>query len=82
VLQDEIEEYSTATGRPIRTMGRVTGHSGNEIVQWTNASGSVLVVAASPGPGKAPVFGVLRGSQFRPIPGAPMPSEFAVTLAF
>jgi hypothetical protein len=82
VFQEEIEEYSAATGRLIRTMGRRTAHSVNEMLEWTNASGNVLVVAAPPGPGKKPVFGVLTGSHFRPIPGAPTPIESVVILAF
>jgi hypothetical protein len=82
VLEQEIEEYSAATGRPIRTLDRATGQVPYvyETLQWTNSSGTALVVSASPGPGKVPVFGVLSGGRFHPIPGAPAPS--LQTLAF
>jgi hypothetical protein len=84
VFQEEIEEYSAATGRPIRTVDRRTGHVPyvSETLEWTNSSGSVLVVALSPGRGKAPVFGLLSGSLFRSIPDAPTPDELSLALAF
>jgi hypothetical protein len=82
VLEQEIEEYSAATGRPIRTLDRATGQVPYvyETVEWTNSSGTALVVSASPGPGKVPVFGVLSGGRFHPIPRAPAAS--LQTLAF
>jgi hypothetical protein len=42
-------------------------------VEWTNPSGSILVVAAPATRGRSTrsVFGVLSGDRFTPIPGAP-----------
>lgn len=72
------EEFSAATGRLIRTLHAVEGANVNSL-EWTNSSGSVLVVVAPPKTGGKTVLGVLSGRRFVAIPGAP---QQALTLAF
>jgi hypothetical protein len=80
-------EFSAATGKVVKVLGRwpIRGlYPGQtQDVLWTNSSGSTLIVLAhKPGvPTKDPhsvnsagygiEFGVLRGNQFTPLPGAP-----------
>jgi hypothetical protein len=80
-------EFSAATGKVVKVLGRwpIPGlYPGQtQDVLWTNRSGSTLIVLAhKPGvPTKDPhspnsagygiEFGVLRGNQFTPLPGAP-----------
>jgi hypothetical protein len=76
----KIEEFSAATGRPIRALWPV--HSGGkeyplwlpgDAVMWTNASGSIVVLQATLTNGPPShwrlAMGVLSGNHFRPIPG-------------
>jgi len=86
-------EFSTATGSAVKALGRwpIPGlYPGQtQDVLWANASGSTLIVLAHvPGtPTKDPhainsagyriEFGVLRGNQFTPLPGAPAPGPGA-----
>jgi hypothetical protein len=80
-------EFSASTGKVVRVLGRwpIPGMYPGQIqdVLWTNSSGSTLIVIAHvPGvPTKDPhssnnagyqiEFGVQRGNQFIPLPGAP-----------
>jgi hypothetical protein len=80
-------EFSARTGKVVKVLGRwpIPGlYPGQtQDVLWTNSSGSTLIVLAhKPGvPTKDPhssnsagygiEFGVLRGNQFTPLPGAP-----------
>jgi hypothetical protein len=82
LILGEFEEFSAATGRAVRTFLRVASPVGTFPLVWSNPSGSVLVVGAPAGRGQSPVFGVLSGYGFTPIPGAPPVTESAVTLAF
>jgi hypothetical protein len=82
-------EFSASTGKVARVLGRwpIPGlYPGQtQDVLWTDSSGSTLIVLAhKPGaPAKDPQstnsagyqieFGVQRGSQFTPLPGAPRP---------
>jgi hypothetical protein len=82
-------EFSAATGRAVKALGRwpIRGLYPGQIqdVLWTNSSGSTLIVLAHlPGPpvkdpqstnsaGYQIEFGVQRGNQFIPLPGAPRP---------
>jgi hypothetical protein len=68
----EIEEFSTATGKPVRVLHRGGG------VEWTSPSGSVLVLWASLKINGTPVLGVLAGNRFTRIPGAPPVSSLLV----
>jgi hypothetical protein len=86
-------EFSAATGNPVKVVSRwpIPGlYPGQtQDVLWTNSSGSTLIVLAhKPGvPEKDPhsvnsagygiEFGVLRGNQFTPLPGAPSPGPGA-----
>jgi hypothetical protein len=82
-MRYEIEEFSARTGRPIRTLYRVTGRNPgvSETLEWTNWSGSV-VVAGAPYRGRAGVLGVVSGDQFRAIPRGPRVYEDDITVAF
>jgi hypothetical protein len=84
VSRYEIGEFSATTGKLLRTLYPVSGQLPRveETLEWTNASGSVLVVAAPPGPGKPAVFGILSRAGLRHIPGAPAHDEDIATLAF
>ena len=73
----KIEEFSAATGRPIRALW--PAHSGapnwlpGDEVMWTNACGSIVVLQATltsgpPSKWSRPMA-VLSGNRFRPIPG-------------
>jgi hypothetical protein len=53
-----------------------------EALEWTNPSGSVLVVAAPAKGHRNPVLGVLAGDRFIPIPGAPPVRQIAPFIAF
>ena len=82
-------EFSASTGKVVKVLGRwpIPGlYPGQtQDVLWTNSSASTLIVLAHvPGtPTKDPrsinsagysiEFGVLRGNQFTPLPGAPNP---------
>jgi len=82
-------EFSTATGKAVKVLGRwpIPGLYPGQIqdVLWASSSGSALIVLAHvPGPPtKDPrsgnsadyqiEFGVQRGNQFIPLPGAPRP---------
>lgn len=82
-------EFSAATGKVVKVLGRwpIPGLYPGQIqdVLWTNPSGGTLIVLAHvPGvPAKDPQsvnsagyqieFGVQRGNQFTPLPGAPRP---------
>jgi hypothetical protein len=82
-------EFSATTGKVVKVLGRwpIPGlYPGQtQDVLWTNSSGSTLIVLAHvPGPpvkdphsvnsaGYQIEFGVQRGSQFIPLPGAPRP---------
>jgi hypothetical protein len=79
---EQIEEYSASTGKPVLTLDARTGIGDGETLEWTNSSGSLLVVAQSPGPGKPVEFGLLGGGEFRPIPGAPAPTGSWFEIAF
>jgi hypothetical protein len=86
-------EFSASTGKVVKVLGRwpIPGlYPGQtQDVLWTNSSGSTLIVLAhKPGvPTKDPhsvnsagygiEFGVLRGNQFTPLPGAPSPGPNA-----
>jgi hypothetical protein len=76
--QAEFEEFSATSGKPIRVLYRVSGPANSpttyEFLDWTNSSGSVLVVGATPKHGSGPVYGVLSGTRFVRISGAP-PAE-------
>jgi hypothetical protein len=81
--REEIEEYSASTGEPVLTLDARTGVPGDdETLEWTNSSGSLLVVAQPPSPGKATEVGLLGGGKFRPIPGAPAPTGSWFEIAF
>jgi hypothetical protein len=82
LIRGEFEEFSAATGRAVRTLLRVASPVGTFPLVWSNPSGSVLVVGAPAASGQQPVFGVLSGNGFTPIPGAPPVTQSAVTLAF
>jgi hypothetical protein len=80
-------EFSASTGKVVKVLGRwpIPGLYPGQIqdVLWTNPSGSTLIVIAHvPGPpakdphsrnvaGYQIEFGVQRGNQFTPLPGAP-----------
>jgi hypothetical protein len=82
-------EFSATTGKIVKVLGRwpIPGlYPGQtQDVLWTNSSGSTLIVLAHvPGPpvrdpsstnsaGYQIEFGVQRGNQFTPLPGAPRP---------
>jgi hypothetical protein len=82
-------EFSAATGKVVKVLGRwpIPGlYPGQtQDVLWTSLSGSTLIVLAHvPGPpvkdpqsnnsaGYQIEFGVQRGNQFIPLPGAPRP---------
>lgn len=68
-LRAEIAEYSAATGRLTRTL--LPARNAPEQVEWTNTSGTVLIVAAPRKNGLE--LGVLRGRQFTRIPN---PNQF------
>ena len=86
-------EFSAATGKVVRVLGRwpIPGLYPGQVqdVLWTNSSGSTLIVLAHvPGPptkdprstnsaGYQIEFGVQRGNQFTPLPGAPRPGGFS-----
>jgi hypothetical protein len=86
-------EFATGTGQVVKVLGRwpLPGlHPGQtQDVLWANSSGSTLFVLAHvPGPAvKDPhstnsarysiEFGVQRGNQFTPLPGAPRPGPYA-----
>jgi len=85
-------EFSTSTGQVVKVLGRwpLPGYvGGGQDVLWANSSGSTLIVLAHvPGPAvKDPdstnlaryriEFGVQRGDQFTPLPGAPRPGPYA-----
>ena len=86
-------EFSAATGKVVRVLGRwpIPGLYPGQIqdVLWANSSGSTLIVLAHvPGPptkdprstnsaGYQIEFGVQRGNQFTPLPGAPRPGGFS-----
>jgi hypothetical protein len=80
----EFAEFSAATGRQLRVLW--PSGAFNEWVQWSNSSGSVLVVAApvkSGGERGQVAFGVLSGNQFVPIPRAPAAvTPWGAALAF
>jgi hypothetical protein len=82
VYESEVAEFSAITGKLVRYLYRVTGRNASETLEWTNTSGSALVVGAPPNRSKPQVFGVLSGNHFRPIPGAPAPNAEIATLAF
>lgn len=75
----KLEEFSATTGKAIGVIYNspssppvlFLGYN----VEWSNASGSVLVLDGPAGPGpRAPLtYGVLTGGTFTPIPGAPSP---------
>lgn len=77
------EEFSASTGRLVRTLHEVEGEVFNSL-EWTNSSGSVLVVAAPAKTGGKTVLGVLSGRRFVAIPGAPQPTlqQRALILVF
>jgi hypothetical protein len=83
-IHNQVEEYSASTGKPVLTLDPRTGVAAyaNETLEWTNSSGTLLVVAESPRPGKAVEFGLLGGGKFRPIPGAPAPTGSWFEIAF
>jgi hypothetical protein len=83
-LWTEIEEFSAQTGDPVGYVHRITASSPDETLEWTNSTGSALVVAAPPRAGRPAVFGVLIGNRFYSIPGAPtpVPSPSIATIAF
>jgi hypothetical protein len=79
----EIQVVSAATGQLIRTLWPVDFGgkdapvyvTSGEIVMWTNAAGSVMVVEAPLARGRSDGqegIGVLSGKRFTPIPGAPI----------
>ena len=86
-------EFSTRTGQVVKVLGRwplpglYPGQT--QDVLWANSSGSTLIVLAHvPGPavkdprstnsaGYSIEFGVQRGNQFTPLPGAPRPGPYA-----
>ncbi len=88
----KLEEFSATTGKAISVIYTSDSRSSvpNYDVFWSNASGSVLVLDGPAGPGRAgpakpgprskSVFGVLRGTTFTPIPGAP--DAYTSMLAF
>ncbi len=87
----QLEEFSATTGKAIGVIytspSPITYTSRNPLVGgygvfWSNASGSVLVLDSPVRPGqRAPdTFGVVSGTTFTPIPGAPSPVNS--TLAF
>jgi len=86
-------EFSTSTGQVVKVLGRwpLPGlyPAGGQDVLWANSSGSTLIVLAHV-PGSAVKdphstnlagyrieFGVQRGDQFTPLPGAPRPGPYA-----
>jgi hypothetical protein len=86
-------EFSPSTGQAVKILGRwpIPGlYPGQtQDVLWANSSGSTLIVLAHvPGPaakdphstdsaGYSVEFGVQRGDQFTPLPGAPRPGPYA-----
>lgn len=76
------EEFSATTGRLIRILDRtaITDSATFNYVEWTNPSGSLLVVYAPTAGGHRTVLGMLGTSRFVPIPGAP--PSFTTSLAF
>jgi hypothetical protein len=74
----EFQEFSVTTGKEIRSLWGV--HYPVENIAWSNPSGSVLLVAAPATSGKNSsshaVFGLLSGSHFVPLRGAPVPYGF------
>jgi hypothetical protein len=81
---DQFEEFSARTGKPVRVLYRESGTnpSVDEALEWTNTSGRVLVVGALARGAKQPVIGILRGPEFRPIPGAPADNGSEVVIVF
>ncbi len=63
-----IEEFSAATGRVVRILDKTKSDWFIDSVEWTNPSGSVLVVGMPAKPGGKAVLGVLRGNKLTPIP--------------
>jgi hypothetical protein len=82
IRKGEIQVVSAATGQPIRTLwpvdfgGKDTPvYASGEVVMWTNAAGSVIVMEAPLARGRSDGqegIGVLSGKRFTPIPGAPI----------
>jgi hypothetical protein len=81
-------EFSARTGKvvAVRDRWRLTHWpEEQEQVLWSNADGSTLIVvahrpgAAADSSGNFPIqFGVLRGNQYTPLPGAPAPNRLSV----
>ena len=81
-------EFSARTGKvvAVRNRWRLTHWpEEEEQVLWSNADGSTLIVvahrpgAAAGSSGNFPIqFGVLRGNQYTPLPGAPGPNRLSV----
>ncbi len=65
VVRQRLVTFSAATGQATRTLNDLRVVSGYEQVLWTNASGSVLVVAGARGSGS---MGILHGGAYTPIP--------------
>jgi hypothetical protein len=78
----EIEEFSAQTAAPVGYLHRITTSRPDDTLEWTNSTGSAVVVAMPPRAGRPAVFGVLIGNRFHPIPGAPAPVASTAMIAF
>jgi hypothetical protein len=82
IFTSAFEEFSAATGRRIRILDKVSTEAiGQNALEWTNSSGSVLVVDGPTRQGGKFRYGVLSGSRFITLPKAP-PVTGIVDLAF
>jgi hypothetical protein len=76
-LETEFAEYSTATGRVTRVIGRLIFSPAKAWavdVLWSNASGSVLIGVVPKGMGQ---LGVISGNTFTPLPMPPSAGQGA-----
>jgi hypothetical protein len=83
-VEEEFAEFSARTGKLLRVLDHVQGPFAKvfQALEWTNSTGSVLVVAAQPPGGGKPVFGVLSGRTFRPLDWAQPANGTYVVFAF
>jgi hypothetical protein len=93
-ISEKIQEFSAATGQPTGALWWVrlgrpdtpTALDPDEMVLWSNASGSVLVVQANMVSGRLPegktTIGVVSRNHFTPIPGTSTPRASYVGVVF
>jgi hypothetical protein len=64
-VRQQLVKFSAATGKAMATLNNLAVVAGYEQVLWTNATGSVLVVAYA---GNGNGVGILHGGKYTPIP--------------